>query len=248
MHVPEQHVPGARLLDRRQQRLAPPLHPAGNRVVEELRHRRRNVRAQHVHFADGLDLGREHLVVDLVRRPVGRLQPAPDEAEGPPVQLDSLAVQDVLARPHVVVPEPGQVHVPVGQVRRHGHGREQLGVLPGDRCLDVLPRVAAQPGPQLARHLARLIKAPGRAELHQAPGFLRPEQVGEDSLTVIGVVDEEEQISQADKGVGALPGRAQGVRPAVNVTYHVHPHPPTVGKSGKKASPARGGVRAPPRG
>src|SRR5580698_583753 len=58
VHVAEQHVPRLGPLDRGQQGLAPPLHPAGHRVVEQIRHGRRNVRAEHVDLADSLHLGR----------------------------------------------------------------------------------------------------------------------------------------------------------------------------------------------
>src|ERR1700739_2039614 len=42
VHMAEQQVARAGLLDRRQQCLAPPLHPASHRVIEQLRHRWRD--------------------------------------------------------------------------------------------------------------------------------------------------------------------------------------------------------------
>jgi hypothetical protein len=77
------------------------------------------------------------------------------------------------------------------------------------------------------------------AEADQFTGSLGSEQVGEDALTVVRVVYEKQQVTEADQGICAVAGRSQGVGPAMNVAYHVDPHPPTVGKSGKKAQPAR---------
>src|ERR1700729_1251146 len=71
VHMAQPDVPGPGLLDRRQQRLAPPFHPPGDGVVEQLGNRRRDVRAQHVDLTDSLDLGGVFLVVELVRSPVG---------------------------------------------------------------------------------------------------------------------------------------------------------------------------------
>jgi hypothetical protein len=146
--VAEQRVPRPCFPDRGQQRIAPPLHPPGHGVIQQLGHGRRDMRAEHVDGADRLDLGGVFLVVDLVRRPVGGAQPAADEPEGPPVELDPLTVQDLLPRPHVLGPQLRQVNIAVGQVGRNRHRGEQLGVLPSHGRLDVLTGVPAKLAPQ----------------------------------------------------------------------------------------------------
>ena len=84
-------------------------------------------------------------------------------------------------------------------------------------------------------HLPRLVEPAGRPQLDQPPGLLGAEQAGKDPLAVVGVVDEQQQVAEADQRVGAVAGRAQRIGPAMNVAYHVDPHPPTVGKSGRLA-------------
>src|SRR3954451_23875682 len=67
VHVPEQHELRLRLAGRVEQRFAPPLHSVRDDVVEQLGHRRRDVRAHHVDGADSRTLGGAVLVRDLVR-------------------------------------------------------------------------------------------------------------------------------------------------------------------------------------
>ncbi|MGH3409072.1 MAG: hypothetical protein ACRDRJ_42220 [Streptosporangiaceae bacterium] len=57
-----------------------------------------------------------------------------------------------------------------------------------------------------------------------AATLLGAEQVREDALAVVGVVDEQQQVAQADQRVGVVPGPGQRVGPAVDVTDYVDPH------------------------
>src|ERR1700740_2973863 len=57
VHMAEQQVPRTGFLDRRQQCLTPPLHPAGHGVIEQLRHRWRDVQPQHLNLARRRTLG-----------------------------------------------------------------------------------------------------------------------------------------------------------------------------------------------
>src|SRR5215469_5070985 len=106
VHVAEQDVPGLRRSDQIEQGFAPPFHPPGHCVVEELGHGWRDVSAEHVDVAYCGNLRREHVIIELVGGAVGRLQPAADKSERPPVELDPLAVKDALTRTDVRVPEP----------------------------------------------------------------------------------------------------------------------------------------------
>src|SRR6266481_9901865 len=64
MHVAEQNIAWLSLLDRLQQRLAPPLHPPRHCVVQQVRDGGWDVGAEHVNLADGLDFGSEDLVIE----------------------------------------------------------------------------------------------------------------------------------------------------------------------------------------
>src|SRR5439155_4381618 len=130
VHVPEDRVPRLGRLNHVEQRAAALLQPPGHGVVEKFRDGGRDVRAQHVHLTNCLDLGAELLVAYLVRGPVDRFQPAADEPEGPSVQFGRAAVQDVVSGFGEPLPHGGDVDVAVGQVRGLGEGTEYLGVLP----------------------------------------------------------------------------------------------------------------------
>src|SRR6266566_4610442 len=136
VHVPEDRVPRLGRLNHVEQRGAALLQPPGHGVVEKFRDGGRDVRAQHVHLTDRLDLGAELLVAYLVRGPVDRLQPAADEPEGPSVQFGRSAVKDVMPGFGEPLPHGGDVDVAVGQVRGLREGAEHLGVLPLHRGLE----------------------------------------------------------------------------------------------------------------
>jgi hypothetical protein len=70
-----------------------------------------------------------------------------------------------------------------------------------------------QPGPELPG----LREAAGGAQLDEAAGVLRAEQVGEDAARVVRVVEEEEEVPQADQGVGAVTGPGQVTGVAVHI-------------------------------
>ena len=59
----------------------------------------------------------------------------------------------------------------------------------------------------------------------------RAEQVGEDAPRVVGVVEEQQQVTEADQRVRAVAGPAERIGPAVHVTHHMHPHSPTISRS-----------------
>ena len=64
------------------------------------------------------------------------------------------------------------------------------------------------------------------------PGRLRSEQVGEDALPVVGIVEEQQQVAQADHRVGPAARAGQRVRPPVHVAHHVNSHATTVRPAG----------------
>ena len=80
------------------------------------------------------------------------------------------------------------------------------------------------PGPQPRAELAGLLEAAGGAQLHDAVGVLDAEQVGEDAAGVVGVVEEEHEVAEADQGVGAVAGPGQVPAVAVHVADHVDAH------------------------
>jgi hypothetical protein len=65
--------------------------------------------------------------------------------------------------------------------------------------------------------------------------LLGAEQVRKYALAMVGVVNEQQQVTEADQCISTLAGYAERVGPAMYIAYHVHPHPPTVGKSGSQA-------------
>ena len=141
MDVPEDRVPRPGDLNRLEQSHAALLQPPGHGVIQEFRNGGWNVGAQHVDFADRLDLAR-YSPRSSRWRPVGRFQPAADEPEPPPVQVDRAAVQDV-------VPGLGTAATSGGRRRcrrsgrRAAEGPEQLRVLPGHGALEQAGRALA---------------------------------------------------------------------------------------------------------
>ncbi len=211
--VPEQQVPGLGPLDLRQQRGTASFQPPGNRVVEQFRHRGRDVRAQHVGAADRRHLRRVGIVVKLVGRAVRRAQPTAHEAERPSAEFHAFAVEDVMARPQMLGPHLRQVHVPVGQIGGLGQGGEQFRVLPRGGGPHMPRRVAAEAPPQARRHLPGLTEALGGAQRDEPPGRVGAEQLREDPPRLIGIVHEQEQIAEAEQGVRAVPRPREGHRP-----------------------------------
>src|ERR1700735_870736 len=116
MHVAKQDISRLCPPDRIKQGLAAPLHPPGHGVEEQLRHGGRDMRAQHVYLPDSLDLRGVDVIIQLVRGPVNRAEPAADESECPAAELDPLPVEHVLTGPQVLPPQPRYVDVAVGQV------------------------------------------------------------------------------------------------------------------------------------
>ena len=51
---------------------------------------------------------------------------------------------------------------------------------------------------------------------------------------MVGVVEEQEQVAQADQGVGAVGRAGQRIRTAVYVAHHVNSHATTVGRPQRK--------------
>ena len=224
MHMAKQDIPRLCSPYRREQRLAAPFHPPRHRVEEQLRHSRRDMRTEHVDRSDRLDLGRVHLVIQLVGRPVRGAQPASDEAEGPPAELEPLAIQDLLTRPQIIRPQRGQIDVSVRQVGRHGQRREELGVLAARGGLDMIPPITAQLLPQSRRHRPGFVEALGRPQPDEFPRGLRSEQLGKDALARFGVIDEQQQVTQAEKGICTVGRAAESPGVPVHIADYVDPH------------------------
>jgi nitroreductase len=70
------------------------------------------------------------------------------------------------------------------------------------------------------------------AQFHDQIGVLRPEQVGEDPARVVGVVEEEHEVTQTDQGVGTLAGSGQVTGVAVHIADHVYARLPVSGRCG----------------
>ncbi len=183
-----------------------PVPSAGQRCRTAARARRRDVRAEHVDLADRLDLGGVLLVVELVRGPVGGVQATADEPERAAVQLAPAR------RPAPAGPAArGQPTAAAGRRCRKsgkpvGHGREQLRVLAprrpprcarGDRrrARPTAPPTSSGPrrtaAPSAARPTRRARSAPNRS--------------AKDALAMVRVVDEQQQVTEADQRVRAVP-------------------------------------------
>ena len=74
------------------------------------------------------------------------------------------------------------------------------------------------------RQLPGLVEPPRGAQLDVLPGVLGPVELGEYPLRVIGVVQEEQQVAQADQHVRAVSGGGQRVGGTVHVAHHVDSH------------------------
>lgn len=132
-----------------------------------------------------------------------------DETEDAAADLDPLAVEDGGARGGVLRPQGRHVDIAVGRVRRFRERGEHLGVLLAHRLLDRRGPVGADARPQPGTERARLLEATGGAQLDDAVGVLHAEEVREDAARVVGVVEEEDQVTEADQSVGAVAARAR---------------------------------------
>ena len=124
----------------------------------------------------------------------------------------------------MIGPQPRDVDVAVGQVGRRRHRREQLGVLRGHGRVDGGAWLAGERRPEPGRELARrveLLRGPQRDEL---PRRFGAEQVGEYPARMVRVVEEKQQVAEADQRVSAVAGAAERVGPAVHIADHVDPH------------------------
>jgi hypothetical protein len=92
-------------------------------------------------------------------------------------------------------------------------------------------RVAVKAGPQLRRHRSGLVEPLRRAQRDELLGRLGTEQIGKDALRVVRVVNEQQQVTQADQRVSAVPRCGQRIGPAMHIADHVHSHAHTLGKS-----------------
>ena len=95
-------------------------------------------------------------------------------------------------------------------------------------------RVTVQLGPQLPGHPPGFVEPLGIPQLDEAASLVRAEQVGEDALPVVRVVDEQQQITQADEGVRATRA-GQRIRAAMHIADHVNPHGHTVARPARPA-------------
>jgi hypothetical protein len=188
------------------------------------------VRAQHVDRPDRRYLGRVRVIVDLVGRPVGRVQPAAHKPECQAPELHPLPVEYVVPGTQVLAPQLGDVHVAVGQVGGLGQRGEQLRVLAGGGIPDVLGGIAAELPPEPGGQGPRLVEPFRRPQRDELPRRVGAEQVREDSLPVIGVVHEQQQIPEAQQRVRARRRMAQRAGRPVYVAHHVNPHADTLGR------------------
>src|SRR5262249_49762420 len=83
-------------------------------------------------------------------------------------------------------------------------------------------------GEQAERELPGLVELPRRAQLDVLPGRLGPEQVGEDALAMVVVVEEQQQVTQADQRVGTVGRAGQRICPGVHIAHYVDSHTTTV--------------------
>src|ERR1700722_20176503 len=134
----------------------------------------------------------------------------------------------------VPLPHPGDVDVAVGQVGGFGEGTEQLGVLPGHRGLEQAGPALPPGREQAERELPGLVELLLGAQLDVLARRLGPEQVGEDALPMVGVVEEQQQVAQADQRVGTVGRAGQRIRAAVYIAHHVDSHITTVSRPGRK--------------
>ena len=230
----EEREPGPGPPDRGQQHGAAPLHPPGHGVVEQFGYGGRYVRAQHIDLAHRVELGRVLVLVDLVRRVVARPKAAAHEAERPTAQLDPAPVQHLVPGLEVAGPHGRDVDVAVGQVGGLGQRGEQVSVLGHGGGVDRPPdRAFRQARRQPRGQLPGLVEPLGQPQGQVPLVLLRAEQVGEDAAPVVGVVQEQQQVPQADERVRPAGRGRQRVEPAMDVAHQVNPHAPTL-------SPGRG--------
>jgi hypothetical protein len=91
-------------------------------------------------------------------------------------------------------------------------------------AFDVLARVAVERRPQARGHGPGLVEPLGRAQRDELGGPLGAEQGGEDALRVVVVVDEKDQVTQADQRVRAVARPGQRVDPAMDIADDMDPH------------------------
>ncbi|GAA2649534.1 hypothetical protein GCM10009864_11440 [Streptomyces lunalinharesii] len=59
---------------------------------------------------------------------------------------------------------------------------------------------------------------------------------------MVRVVEEEDEVAEADQGVGPVPGRRQVPAVAMDVTDHMHAHGVTLDRSGRQREAGGGPV------
>src|SRR5260370_81969 len=112
---------------------------------------------------------------------------------------------------------------------------QRLGPAPEDRVPPPgdLNRVEQRYAALLQPPAPGLVDLLRGAQLDVFTRRLLAEQVGEDALAVVGVVEEQEQVAQADQRVGAVARAGQRIRAAVYVAHHVDSHVTTVSRPGR---------------
>jgi hypothetical protein len=104
----------------------------------------------------------------------------------------------------------------------------------------VLGRVAAEPLPEPGGHGPRLVELFRRPQRDELPGRLRAEQVSEDPLPMVGVVHEQQEVTQAQQRVRALRRAGQLACRPVHIADRVNPHAVTLRRAAREAGPVAG--------
>jgi hypothetical protein len=168
-------------------------------------------------------------------------QATADEPEAQPADVDGLAVEQRDAVAQVLGVEMRQVDVAVGEVGGGRERREQLRVLTADRRLHDGGAVALEAGPEPARPFPGLVEPHLGAQLNPPADGVGAEQAAHDPAAVVVVVDEQDQVAQADKRVGARRGGRERVRPSVHVAHHMDPHVRSLEPGGPQTDARRTG-------
>ena len=214
VHVAEQHVARLGPPDRVQQRRAAALEPRGHRVVRQLRQRRRDVAAQHVDRRrppppwPRTPRRRARCGVPVAACAARRRRTRTCSRRSGPLRRRAPGGRAAGAAAHI----RGQVDVAVRQVGRRRHRREDLARTARPRP----PRSARAGSPPCSAHsrrekLAGLVEPPGGAQRDEPRGVPAPNRSAKMPCAGVGVVDEQQQVAQADQGVRAV-GRARPAR------------------------------------
>jgi hypothetical protein len=193
--VPEERQPRLVGLDRFEQRFTAPLEAPRDRVVHKLGDRRRDVGTKDVDLAECGHLGGVNLLVHLGRRAMWRGQPTADEPEDEAGQLDRLAVKQMQAVAQEFRIEARQIDIPVGQVCRRRHCREDPAVLVSHSVYGSRLEVAVDSFELLAYKVPCRREATRISKIYPVGDRISAEQLAKNSAGVIHIVDEQGEVA-----------------------------------------------------